>query len=138
MIMPNAALLGGKNIEGLVKRAGAEASRMKQDKSKPGHVHGSDSSGGKQENQNEIPILPPPPSSEALSGGRPEVGKNFMDADIGNFSNLTDPLSVDRGGRAMDSSALDPVGIEPAMNPSMATPTTENIDDTGVNSLYSK
>ena len=103
-----------------------------------GLVHNDKRSGGRPENQNEIPILPPPPSSEALSGGRPEVGKNFMDADIGNFSNLTDPLSVDRGGRAVDSSALDPVGIEPAMNPSMATPNTVGVDDTGMNELLSQ
>ena len=38
-----AASIGSKNIKGLVKRAKAEASRQKQDKTKPGHVHKSDS-----------------------------------------------------------------------------------------------
>jgi hypothetical protein len=72
--------------------------------------------------------------NQKRSDGKPEVGKSFMDTNMENFSNLTDPLSVDRGGRAVDSSALDPVGIEPAMNPSMATPI--DIDEQGVNSLY--
>ena len=53
---------------------------------------------------------------------------------VENFSNLTDTSAVDRGGRAVDSSALDPVGIKPAMNPSLATPV--DIDEQGINSLY--
>jgi hypothetical protein len=124
--------------QGFVTKAIKKIKSQQQDTSNPGHTHGGDSSGGKQENQNENPISPPPPSSEALSGGRPEVGKNFMDADMGSFSNLTDPLSVERGGRAVDSSALDPVGIKPAMNPSMATPNTVGVDDTGMNELLSQ
>ena len=39
MNISNAALLGGKNIKELIKKAGAEANQIKQDKSKPGHVH---------------------------------------------------------------------------------------------------
>jgi hypothetical protein len=50
------------------------------------------------------------------------------------FASLTDTSSVDRGGRAVDSSELDPVGIKPAMNPSLATPI--DIDEQGINSLY--
>jgi len=72
------------------------------------------------------------------SGGRPEnsfMGKGQVDQ----FSSLTDPLSVDRGGRTIaredNSTSLDPVGIKPAMNPPLATP-TDNIDEQGVNSLY--
>ena len=53
---------------------------------------------------------------------------------VENFFNLTDTSAVDRGGRAVDSSALDPVGIKPAMNPSLATPV--DIDEQGINSLY--
>jgi hypothetical protein len=130
--------MGFLGAAGLAARSIKKIKSRLQDTSKHGHTHGGDSSGGKQENQNESPISPPPPSSEALSGGRPEVGKNFMDADMGSFSNLTDPLSVERGGRAVDSSALDPVGIKPAMNPSMATPNTVGVDDTGMNELLSQ
>ncbi len=59
------------------------------------------------------------------------MGKNQMD----NFQSLTDPLAVDRAGRAQSSQELDPVGIKPAMNPPFATPI--DIDQQGVNSLYS-
>jgi hypothetical protein len=59
------------------------------------------------------------------------MGKNQMD----NFQSLTDPLAVDRAGRAQSSQELDPVGIKPAMNPPLATPI--DIDQQGVNSLYS-
>jgi hypothetical protein len=58
------------------------------------------------------------------------MGKSQMDS----FASLTDTSSVDRGGRAVDSSELDPVGIKPAMNPSLATPI--DIDEQGINSLY--
>ena len=61
------------------------------------------------------------------------MGKNQVD----DFKTLNNPLSVDRGGRAVSPDKLDPVGIEPAMNPPMAVPTLPNIDDEGVNSLYS-
>jgi len=59
------------------------------------------------------------------------MGKNQMD----NFQSLTDPLAVDRAGRAKSSQELDPVGIKPAMNPPLATPI--DIDQQGINSLYS-
>jgi len=59
------------------------------------------------------------------------MGKNQMD----NFQSLTDPLAVDRAGRAKSSQELDPVGIKPAMNPPFATPI--DIDQQGINSLYS-
>jgi hypothetical protein len=59
------------------------------------------------------------------------MGKNQVEA----FAGLTNTSAVDRGGRAIDSSALDPVGIEPAMNPPLATPI--DIDKQGINSLYS-
>ena len=62
------------------------------------------------------------------------MGKNQVDG----FKTLNDPLSVDRGGRTVPKpDELDNVGIEPAMNPPMAVPTPPNIDDEGVNSLYS-
>ena len=53
------------------------------------------------------------------------------------FSSLTDPSSVDRGGRVMTPDSLDPVGIKPAMNPPMAVPVTPDIDKQGVSGLYS-
>lgn len=66
------------------------------------------------------------------------IAPNFMDQNQDKFSSLTDPLSVDRGGRTVsrqdDSASLDPVGIEPAMNPALATPV--DVDKQGVNSLY--
>ena len=83
------------------------------------HKHSSDSS--KEERRSEALSLRPDPSF---------MGKGQVE----NFSNLTDTSSVDRGGRAVDSSALDPVGIKPAMNPSLATPV--DIDEQGINSLY--
>ena len=83
------------------------------------HKHSSDSS--KEERRSEALSLRPDPSF---------MGKGQVE----NFSNLTDTSAVDRGGRAVDSSALDPVGIKPAMNPSLATPV--DIDEQGINSLY--
>ncbi len=83
------------------------------------HKHSSDSS--KEERRSEALSLRPDPSF---------MGKGQVE----NFSNLTDTSAVDRGGRAVDSSALDPVGIKPAMNPSLATPI--DIDEQGINSLY--
>ncbi len=62
------------------------------------------------------------------------MGKKQVDS----FKTLTDPLSVDRGGRTVaQPDGLDKVGILPAMNPPMAVPTSPNIDEQGVNSLYS-
>jgi len=44
----------------------------------------------------------------------------------------------ERGGRTVaQPDGLDKVGILPAMNPPMAVPTSPNIDEQGVNSLYS-
>jgi hypothetical protein len=83
------------------------------------HKHSSDSS--KEERRSKALSLRPDPSF---------MGKGQVE----NFSNLTDTSAVDRGGRAVDSSALDPVGIKPAMNPSLATPV--DIDEQGINSLY--
>ena len=52
------------------------------------------------------------------------------------FDSLTDTSSLDRSGRAISPDSLDPVGIEPAMNPPMAVPI--DIDREGtMNSLYS-
>tara|TARA_R110002095_G_C4121132_1_gene226393 strand:+ start:131 stop:463 length:333 start_codon:yes stop_codon:yes gene_type:complete len=105
-------------------------------------VHNDKRSGGRPENQNEISILPPPPSSEVLPGGRPELGKNFMDANMNNFASLTDPSSVDQSGRTIsnleggENDKLNELGIETAMNPPFSVPNQKGIDDTGVNSIY--
>ena len=54
------------------------------------------------------------------------------------FSSLTDPSSVDRGGRTVSQpKGIDPVGIEPAMNPPMGVPVPPDIDKQGVSGLYS-
>jgi len=56
------------------------------------------------------------------------------------FSSLTDPSSVDRGGRTISQpKGSDPfaVGIEPAMNPPMGVPVPPDIDKQGVSGLYS-
>tara|TARA_R110002060_G_scaffold68968_1_gene77669 strand:- start:190 stop:441 length:252 start_codon:yes stop_codon:yes gene_type:complete len=78
------------------------------------------------------------PEDEKIRGDikRPDssfMGKNQIDS----FKSLTDPLGIDRSGRAVSPDKLDPVGIKTAMNPPMAVPTLPNIDDEGVNSLYS-
>tara|TARA_R110000803_G_scaffold56346_1_gene113639 strand:- start:219 stop:524 length:306 start_codon:yes stop_codon:yes gene_type:complete len=98
-----------------------------------GLVHSEKRSGGRPENENEIPILP---------GGRPELGKNFMDANMNNFASLTDPSSVDQSGRTIsnleggENDKLNELGIETAMNPPFSVPNQKGIDDTGVNSIY--
>ena len=76
----------------------------------------------------------------SIKGDVPRPDPSFMGkGQVDQFSSLTDPLSVDRGGRTIaredNSTSLDPVGIKPAMNPPLATP-TDNIDEQGVNSLY--
>lgn len=88
----------------------------KQDTSKPFHTHSSS-----KEPDISADVPRPDPSF---------MGKSQMDS----FASLTDTSSVDRGGRAVDSSELDPVGVKPAMNPSLATPI--DIDEQGINSLY--
>ena len=108
---------------------GKSKNSSQQDVSKPFHVHSSDDKD----------------SSLAGAGMGPKGGDSRFDlgdrndsfmgkGQVENFSNLTDTSAVDRGGRAVDSSALDPVGIKPAMNPSLATPV--DIDEQGINSLY--
>ena len=49
------------------------------------------------------------------------MGKNQLNT----FSTLTSPESVDRGGKTISSSSLDPVGIKTAMNPPLAVPIQE-------------
>tara|TARA_R110000824_G_scaffold74250_2_gene188956 strand:+ start:66 stop:488 length:423 start_codon:yes stop_codon:yes gene_type:complete len=134
-----AAGIGGKKIKGLVERVGALASRMNQDKTKPGHVHGggSSSSSNSSTDQQRTDALASRRSSEPINVGSLMgfMGKNQDQT----FGSLTNPKAeLDRGGRTVARpEGVDPVGIEPAMNPPMAVPTPPNIDDEGVNSLYS-
>ena len=108
-------------------------------------VHSDKRSGGRPENQNEIPILPPPPSSEVLSGGRPELGKNFMDANMNNFASLIDPSSVDQSGRTVlpggrpetgDPISNVPTSPAPELGQNPIPVPNAGVDETGVNSLY--
>ena len=129
--------------QGFVTKAIKKIKSQQQDTSNPGHTHGGDSSGGKPENQNEISILPPPPSSEVLPGGRPELGKNFMDANMNNFASLIDPSSVDQGGRTVLPGGRPETG-DPILNvPTPPAPELgqvpvpiPGVDETGVQSLY--
>ena len=78
------------------------------------------------------------PEDKKIKGDVPRPDPSFMGKNqVENFKSLTDPFGTDRSGRAISPDKLDPVGIEPAMNPPMAVPTSPNIDDEGVNSLYS-
>ena len=60
------------------------------------------------------------------------IGKNQLNT----FSTLTSPESVDRGGKTISSSSLDPVGIKTAMNPPLAVPIQGNQSEE-LESLYS-
>ena len=69
-------------------------------------------------------------------GGLARDNSSFMTGKVKEkFDSLTDTSSLDRSGRAISLDSLDPVGIEPAMNPPMAVPI--DIDREGtMNSLY--
>ena len=90
---------------------------QQQDPSNPGHTHGDN-------------------TTSAIRGDVPRQDPSFMGkGQVDSFSSLTDPLGIDRSGRAISSQELDPVGIETAMNPPLATP-VQDVDEIGVNSLY--
>jgi hypothetical protein len=78
------------------------------------------------------------PEDKKIKGDVSRPDSSFMGKnEINGFKTLTDPLSVDRGGRTISrQDSLDKVGILPAMNPPMAVPTSPNIDEQGINSLY--
>ena len=72
----------------------------------------------------------------STGGGGGFMGKNQTER----FTPMTNPNSVDRGGRTIldpEKGGIDPVGIAPAINPPMAVPSPPDIDKEGVNSLYS-
>ena len=135
MNIPYAALLGGNKTQDLIKKAGAEASQIKQDTSQPGHTHSDDSSKSQARTAAEQTGDITAPTGGGFGGiiPRPDpsfMGKNQTISDM-EFSDMT------RGVRAVSPDALDPTGIETAMNPPFAVPVPPNIDDKGVNSLYS-
>ena len=137
-----AAGIGGKSALDLIKKAGAQANQIKQDTSQPGHTHSADSSKSQARTAAEQARTAAEQAGDitAPTGGgfggiipRPDpsfMGKNQTISDM-EFSDMT------RGGRAVSPDALDPTGIETAMNPPFAVPVPPNIDDKGVNSLYS-
>ena len=132
------AILGGKDgaVKGLINKAKKIKSDRQADTSSPGHTHNSES----KERRNAAEAKRS--DSGSVNIGSMANASSFMGkGQVDQFSNLTDPSSVDRGGRTVarpdDSSSLDPVGIATAMNPPMAVPTTPNIDEEGVQSLYS-
>ena len=107
------------------------------DTSKPFHTHSGES---KKTDQQRTDALASRNMSDAVKlEGLSGIG-SFMGAkQQGDFQKLTNPKAeLDRGGRTVSrQEGVDPVGIEPAMNPPMAVPTPPNIDKEGVNSLYS-
>ena len=122
---------GLSSIIGMGGAAGAIGGAIGGGSSKPvatDHTHDSDS-----KNEARTNALAAKNNSGSTNVGSLSsfMGKNQMD----NFQSLTDPLAVDRAGRAKSSQELDPVGIKPAMNPPFATPI--DIDQQGINSLYS-
>ena len=128
--------LGASAIAGLI---GKSKNAVKSDTSKPLHVHSAES---KKQNTGAAPAPAEKPQTyEPRSDGSGQQQPVFMGKkQTEKFSNLTDPQSVDRGGRTISKpEGVDPVGIKPAMNPPMAVPITpdRNIDQEGVNSLYS-
>ena len=136
MIGSIGSLLGGNKMKNLLGRALEIKNDRQADTSNPGHTHGSES----KERRNAAEAKRS--DSGSVNIGSMANASSFMGkGQVDQFSNLTDPSSVDRGGRTVarpdDSSSLDPVGIATAMNPPMAVPTTPNIDEEGVQSLYS-
>ena len=106
------------------------------DTSKPFHTHDGDSlSGGGTTTTGTTKELGDS-RFDPIKGDVPRQDPSFMGkGQVDSFSSLTDPLGVDRSGRAISSQELDPVGIETAVNPPLATP-VQDVDEIGVNSLY--
>ena len=126
--------LFGAISAGLFRKKGKGGGQS--DTSKPFHTHSKKA----ENNTNAVASSnaggSPPPSNTPADLPQPSfMGKNQDET----FGSLTNPKAeLDRGGRTVTKpEGVDPVGIEPAMNPPMAVPTQTNIDDEGVNSLYS-
>ena len=124
-------ILGGALGRAISGKRGNQARQL--DPTKPGHVHGRDSGGttttGTTKELGDSRFDP-------IKGDIPRQDPSFMGkGQVDQFSSLIDPSSVDPSGRAISSQELDPVGIETAMNPPLATP-VQDVDEIGVNSLY--
>ena len=125
--------MGFLGAAGLAARSIKKIKSRLQDTSKPGHTHGGDSSGGKQEIQNQ--------TYEPLSDGSGQqsptfIGKNEVDS----FSSLTDPSSVDRSGRTVLSGGRPETDLNvptpPAPELGQVPVPIPGVDETGVQSLY--
>jgi len=109
------------SIKGLgnIKKGG------QSDTSKPFHTHDSSPKNKQASIETDITV------GDVSRPDASFMGKNQVDS----FKTLTDPLSVDRGGRTVaQPDGLDKVGVLPAMNPPMAVPV--DVDQKGINSLY--
>jgi len=117
---------------------GKKAKGGQSDTSKPFHTHSGES---KKQNAGAAPApVEKPQTYEPRSDGSGQQKPVFMGkGQTEKFSSLTDPSSVDRGGRTISQpEGIDPVGIEPAMNPPMGVPVPPDINQQGVKSLYSQ
>tara|TARA_R110002094_G_scaffold169855_1_gene152107 strand:+ start:134 stop:520 length:387 start_codon:yes stop_codon:yes gene_type:complete len=128
--------MGFLGAAGLAARSIKKIKSRLQDTSKPGHTHGGDSSGGKQEIQNQ--------TYEPLSDGSGQQSPTFMGKnEVDSFSSLTDPSSVDRSGRTILTGGRPETG-DPILNvPTPPAPELgqvpvpiPGVDETGVQSLY--
>ena len=129
--------MGFLGAAGLAARSIKKIKSRLQDTSKPGHTHGGDSSGGKQEIQNQ--------TYEPLSDGSGQQSPTFMGgAQVDNFESISpDPLSVDRSGRTVLPGGRPETG-DPILNvPTPPAPELgqvpvpiPGVDETGVQSLY--
>ena len=125
--------MGFLGAAGLAARSIKKIKSRLQDTSKPGHTHDGDSSGGKQEIQNQ--------TYEPLSDGSGQqsptfIGKNEVDS----FSSLTDPSSVDRSGRTVLTGGRPETDLNvptpPAPELGQVPVPIPGVDETGVQSLY--
>ncbi|MBY8986914.1 MAG: hypothetical protein KGD61_00545 [Candidatus Lokiarchaeota archaeon] len=87
--------------------------------------------------------------SDKRLGGRPEsqpeLGKNFMDADLKTFASKYNPLSVDPSGRTILPGGIPEVGMDGENIPTPPAPELgqvpipiPGVDDTGMNELLSQ
>ena len=128
--------MGFLGAAGLAARSIKKIKSRLQDTSKPGHTHGGDSSGGKQEIQNQ--------TYEPLSDGSGQQSPTFMGKnEVDSFSSLTDPSSVDRGGRTIRPGGRPETGDSTLNVPTPPAPEIgqvpvpiPRVDETGVQSLY--
>ena len=135
MIGAISSLLGGNKMKNLLGKALEIKNDRQADTSNPGHTHGSKEKRNAAEAQRS--------NSESVDiGSVSNLGSFMGKGQVDKFSSFIDPSSIDRSGRAAprpdDSISLDPVGIKPAMNPPMAVPVPPNVDNQGVQSLYSE